>query len=235
MKMLFADREYFALLLILLLTPFILVGCGEIVEEDDSEPEESNSQPVIEMLPDQTLEVGDAVEAEVRVTDADSDDVHTINVVSDNTKVATASVRDTILTINAVTAGMATLTVSATDDSGQENAAATPVTFKITVNEVKRVPKDPAYSDLLKASENGDDDLVEELFNRATKLRVDLEFPRDTFAVNEEHTILVAHTDEGKGLVISGGLRIEVGGDARLGWLTFVKRGTLRVLTHYDP
>ena len=91
------------------------------------------------------------------------------------------------------------------------------------------------FSDLLEASANGNDDLVEELFNRATKLRVGLEFPRDTFAVNEEHTVLVAHTDEGKGLVLIGRTRLEAGGNIQLGWLTFVKRGALRVLTHYDP
>ena len=64
--------------------------------------------------------------------------------------------------------------------------------FKVRVNKVEGllVPRDPAYSDLLEAWEDGDDDLADKIFNRATKLRagvVRLEFRRDTFAINEEH------------------------------------------------
>ena len=195
---------------------------------------EKNSQPVIEAISDQTLEVDDKTAVEINVTDADIEDTHIINASSDDTAIATVSVNNTTLTITGIAGGMTTITVSATDDSGQDNAEATPETFEVTVRG-NTVPRDPAFSDLLEASANGNDDLVEELFNRATKLRVGLEFPRDTFAVNEEHTVLVAHTDEGKGLVLIGRTRLEAGGNIQLGWLTFVKRGALRVLTHYDP
>ena len=123
--------------------------------------------------------------------------------------------------------------MSATDGSGKNNASATPLTFQVTVLLNNTVPGDPAFSTLVEASANGDD--LKPLFHRATKLRAGLEFPRNTFAVNEKHTILVAHTDEGRGLVLIGGARFDAGGDMHLGWLTLVKRGDLRVLTHYDP
>lgn len=152
---------------------------------------DANSQPVIETIPDQTLDVGDETTVVVKVTDADVGDTHTISASSDDPAIATVEVNNRTLTITGIAEGMTTITVSATDDSGQDNAEATPETFEVTVHG-NTVPRDPAFSDLLEASANGNDDLVEELFNRAIKLRVGLEFPRDTFAVNEEHTVLVA-------------------------------------------
>ena len=46
----------------------------------------------------------------------------------------------------------------------------------------------PSYSDYIRASKAGDDDLVK-LLNHATELRVGLEFPRDTFAVDRKRGI----------------------------------------------
>ena len=215
-----------------------VVGCGEVDDEAEAEDEfVVNNQPSIGAISDQTVDVGSTVEVAVTITDADVGDTHTINASSGDTTIAAVSVDGASLTTTSKAAGTTTITVTATDNSGQDNAKANPITFKVSVNEVEGllVPRDPAYSDLLEAWEDEDDDLVDKIFDRATKLRAGLEFRRDTFAVNEEHTILVGHTDEGKGLVLIGRSRIQAGGDIDLGWIALVKRGNLRVLTRYDP
>ena len=112
---------------ILLFTSLCFLGCG--AAEDD------NSQPSIETVTDQTLNVGDETKVKVTITDTDVDDTHTISASSDDTTVATVSVSDATLTIKAVAVGTATITVFATDNTEQDNAAAVPVTFEVTVNE----------------------------------------------------------------------------------------------------
>ena len=112
---------------VLLGMSFVLIGCGFF---DD------NSQPEVETITDQTLYVGDEAKVELNITDEDTDDTHIINVSSDNTTVATASVNDTTLTLIGITAGTATITISVTDDSIEDNAASTPVTFQVTVNKL---------------------------------------------------------------------------------------------------
>ena len=112
---------------ILLFTSLCFLGCGAV--EDD------NSQPSIETVTDQTLNVGDETKVKVTITDTDVDDTHTINASSDDTTVTTVSMSDATLTIKAVAVGTATITVFATDNTEQDNAAAVPVTFEVTVNE----------------------------------------------------------------------------------------------------
>ena len=102
------------------------------------------------------------------------------------------------------------------------------------VAEALTVPNEPSFSEFVEAWDN-DNDLFEELKAQATRLCAGLEFPRDTFAINDEFTILVAHTPEGDGLVLQGNSRFQAGGGINLGWLTLEKRGDLRVLTHYAP
>ena len=102
------------------------------------------------------------------------------------------------------------------------------------VAEALTVPNEPSFSEFVEAW-NNDNDLFEELKARATRLCAGLEFPRDTFAINDEFTILVAHIPEGDGLVIQGRIRHQTGGRLQLGWLTLENRGDLRVLTHYAP
>ena len=79
--------------------------------------------------------MGDAATVDVHITDVDVDDVHTIGAFSDDTAVATVSVRDSTLSITGMVVGTATITVFATDNTEQDNAAAVPVTFEVTVNE----------------------------------------------------------------------------------------------------
>ena len=111
----------------LLLTSFFFFGCGAF--------EEDNSQPSVETIIDKTLDAGDKATVELNITDADVDDTHTISASSDDTTVATVSVSDATLTIKAVAVGTATITVFTTDNTEQDNAAAVPVTFEVTVNE----------------------------------------------------------------------------------------------------
>ena len=73
-----------------------------------------------------------------------------------------------------------------------------------------------------------------QLLNRATKLCIGLEFPIDTFAVDEAHTILVAHTPEGRGYVQQGRTVFTAGGNLQLGRLTLERRGDVYVLTHLE-
>ena len=115
-----------------------VVGCSET--EDDAEPEVVvNNQPSIGAISDQTVDIGGEVTVVVNITDADVDNTHTISASSNDKAIATVSVKNTTLTINGVAGGLATITVSARDDSGQDNAAAVPVTFVLTVNEVRCV------------------------------------------------------------------------------------------------
>ena len=93
-----------------------------------------NAQPEIDPIDDQTLEISDTQTIRIYMTDADIDDTHIINASSDNPSVAAISVDADSLIIIANTAGIATITVTATDDSTQDNAISIPVTFQVTVN-----------------------------------------------------------------------------------------------------
>ena len=115
------------LTVVLLVTSLALISCGAF--EDD------NNQPAIEPITDKTLDVGDETTAEVNITDADIDDTHIISASSEDGSVATVSVDAAVITVTGKAEGIATITVSVTDDSGQDNAAATPVAFEVTVNE----------------------------------------------------------------------------------------------------
>lgn len=141
MKTLLANRKIIMSILttVLVSISLFVVGCGET--EDDTETEfVVNSQPSIGAISDQTVDVGGTVEINVIVTDADVGDTYTVSASTDNTNVITVLVSGTTLTIKGVAVGTATLTVSATDSSGQDNAAAVPVTFALTVNEITYEP-----------------------------------------------------------------------------------------------
>lgn len=120
-------RRIFGVTLSILLGLFFFIGCG--ASEDD------NNQPSIGTISDKTLNVGDKRKVEVTITDADVDNTHTVNASSDDMTVATVTVRETTLTVTGVEVGNANITVPVTDDSGQDNAAAVPLTFGVTVNE----------------------------------------------------------------------------------------------------
>lgn len=111
----------------------VLTGCGAF---DD------NSQPMIEPITDKTLDAGGNRSVNVYVTDADVDDTHTISAFSDDTSIATVSVDEGSVTITGHAAGMTTIEVTATDNSGQDNDTSIPVTFQVTVNAPPPLPID---------------------------------------------------------------------------------------------
>ena len=94
-----------------------------------------NSRPVVTPIPDKTAEVGVAATVRVEVEDADSDDEHTLIASSSNEAVARVSPGDGTLTleITGVAVGEATITVTATDDSGAPNAESAAVPFGVRV------------------------------------------------------------------------------------------------------
>ena len=99
------------------------IGCGQ----------EDNSQPVIEAIPDIKLNVDAESTVEVNITDADVRDTHSIRASSGDTAIAMVSPNNTTLSISIKAEGVTTITVSVTDDSGQDNAESTPVTFQVSV------------------------------------------------------------------------------------------------------
>lgn len=118
--------------IIMLVISLLLFSCGE-GEFDE------NTQPTIKPIFDITLDITTERTVKISITDADVDDTHTIRASSDNTNIAAVSVDETAVTITGKAAGTATITVSATDDSREDNAEANPVTFKVSVND----PLDP--------------------------------------------------------------------------------------------
>ena len=104
------------------------------------------------------------------------------------------------------------------------------------VAEALTVPKEPSYSEFVAAWDN-DEELFEELKARATRLCAGLEFPRDTFAINDEFTVLVVHKADGSGLVIRGRINFVLRGNSSYdsNWLKFEPSGDNYVITHYAP
>ena len=97
--------------------------------------EAGNARPELGEIADQTLDVGESIDIALSVTDEDAGDSHTITATTDAEAVARVSVADAILTIEGLAAGNATLTVTAQDDSGADNAESEPVRFQVTVEE----------------------------------------------------------------------------------------------------
>lgn len=118
---------------VMFLTSIVFASCGVSID---------NAQPEIDSIDNQTLEIADTRTIRVNITDADIDDTHIINASSDKPSVAFISVDGNSLTITANTPGIATITVTATDDSTQDNAISIPVTFQVTVNEPPPPPID---------------------------------------------------------------------------------------------
>ena len=139
MKMLVVNRNSIVSILatVLVSISLFVVGCSETEDDikDDTEAEVVvNSQPSLGAIPNQTVDMGAEVAVAVNIIDADVDNTHTISASSNDKAIATVSVKNTTLTISGVAGGLATITVSAVDDSGQGNATSTPVTFQVTVD-----------------------------------------------------------------------------------------------------
>ena len=95
------------------------------------------------------------------------------------------------------------------------------------------VPRDPALSAWINATGSE----AQRLLDQATICRAGLEFPRDTFCVNAQQTILVGHLNSGEGLVLLGRavLRAGEGGAIRSSGIVLESRDNLWVLTQFSP
>ena len=92
-----------------------------------------NSRPVVGSIPDRTVSRGSTGTETVAVTDGDSGDTHAVSANSSATGVATVSVNGKRLTVRGLSCGTATMTVTATDDSGESNATSAAKEFRVTV------------------------------------------------------------------------------------------------------
>ena len=99
-----------------------------------------NSQPSVGAIGAQSVAVGAAKTVSVSVTDADSAQTHTVSATSSKTSAATVAVSGKKITITGKKAGSATVSVTATDNSGASNAKSSAVTFKVTVTGTNSQP-----------------------------------------------------------------------------------------------
>lgn len=112
-----------------------IAGCGGGGggTEPAPPPMPVNAKPTVQAIADQSLTIGDSVEVTVSVTDTDAADTHTLSASVSNEDAATVTVDGMALTIDAIDSGVATVTVTATDNSGRDNDTSDPTTFEITV------------------------------------------------------------------------------------------------------
>ncbi|MDE0400351.1 MAG: Ig-like domain-containing protein [Candidatus Poribacteria bacterium] len=90
-------------------TLLILISCGGL--DDNSQPTDDNSQPTIELISDQTIDMGDEKTVRVNITDPDVDDTHIVRASSDKVSVAIVLVDGATLTLKGIASGTATITV----------------------------------------------------------------------------------------------------------------------------
>ena len=112
-----------------------VAGCGggSGGGEPAPPPAPLNNKPTVQAIADQSLTIGDSVEVTVSVTDTDATDTHTLSASVSNEDAATVAVDGMVLTINAIDSGVATVTITATDNSGRDNDTSDAATFEITV------------------------------------------------------------------------------------------------------
>ena len=219
---------------------YIQIGC----DGDNPASVPRNSQPVIAEIPDKAVHAGTDTTVQVQVIDSDVDDTHTISASSGDTAIATVSVSNTTLVIKGIASGEVTITISATDDSGQNNAQSESVTFQVTVPEPP--PLEPGkFSEFNGAS--ADKWRSMHANGQIVACREGLRLPLDSFCLDEnfrfssdysevlDTRFLVAHLPDGKGLVLQGSSQFRAGGNIELGWITLEKIGSDRVITHLDP
>ena len=112
----------------LLAAASVIAGCGGGGGGD------VNFQPLVGAIGDQTLAVGETLSIQASVSDGNPEDSHRVTASSSDTGVASVTVNGTMLTVNGVAPGTATITVTARDNSGEANAESLPVRFDVTVS-----------------------------------------------------------------------------------------------------
>ena len=129
----------------------------EVIATDDSDADNAesepatfaarvNTRPAVEPIEAQSIEpAGEPVVVAVAVTDPDSGQEHDVVAESDAAAVAVEVSEDgTELTLTGVSAGEATITVTATDDSEADNATSEPVEFAVVSNTAPTAEDDMA-------------------------------------------------------------------------------------------
>ena len=100
------------------------------------------------------------------------------------------------------------------------------------------VKEDPSYSQLTAAIAAKDQKEIQRHLAAATHLKKGFVFPLDTFAVNEEKTLLIANDTDGTGILRkTGGFHLRAGGDieiVKVG-IVYLTRGDVRILEGYQP
>ena len=118
---------------------FVLIGCG------------GNDQPFFKTIDNQTLAIDARRTLEIPVRDRDEKDRHTFSAYSANSRIADVVVHERIhspisiadLIIEGVAEGSTSITVSATDDSGEDNATFEQE-FVVTVVEPELIVSTPS-------------------------------------------------------------------------------------------
>ena len=95
--------------------------------------EAANARPTLGSIEDQTLAVGQTLSLSMAVADQDAEDTHVLSASSSDSAVAQASVDGLVVRLSGIAPGMATISVTATDSSGADNAESQPVEFQATV------------------------------------------------------------------------------------------------------
>ncbi|MCY4343428.1 MAG: S41 family peptidase [Gammaproteobacteria bacterium] len=110
----------------LLTAAALIVGCG-------GGSGDVNFQPSVRAIGSQTLAAGETLSVQAQVTDGNPEDGHRLTATSSDSAVASVTVEGTVLAVNGVAPGTATITVTARDTSGEANAESLPVRFDVTV------------------------------------------------------------------------------------------------------
>ena len=95
--------------------------------------EAANARPTLGSIEDQTLAVGQRLSLSMAVADEDAEDTHVLSASSSDSAVAQASVDGATVRLSGIAPGMATISVTATDSSGADNAESQPAEFQVTV------------------------------------------------------------------------------------------------------
>ena len=109
----------------------LLAGCGG---------GSSNSRPTLGGIGDQTVVEGETIRLSVAVSDVDAEDRHSLNASSSDATVARVAVDGMSLALTGVAPGAATISVTARDNSGADNAESLPMTFRVTVEAANARP-----------------------------------------------------------------------------------------------
>lgn len=98
----------------------------------------ANKRPRVAFIEDLELVIGESLDVPVEVTDGDETEIFSVEANAPQTCVAELATVDGTLTLTGLLAGHVDVTVTATDDSGGDNATSTPRIFTVEVRHPDR-------------------------------------------------------------------------------------------------